>query len=149
MNLEAGTTPTVVNIFATASGTYHLINYNTSYLGSFANIVPGTLFGVETAMLINNTANHSIDVQVSLADRVWANPNGDDWSVGTNWGAIQTQPNGVGVVAEFTNAISSPQTVFISDTDKTVGIAPSSTTPVVARRSPATRSRASAPKKSS
>ena len=121
LNLEAGTTPTVVNIFATASGTYHLINYNTSYLGSFANIVPGTLSGVETAMLINNTANHSIDVQVSLADRVWANANGGDWKDGTNWSTIQNQPNGVGVVAEFTNAISGPTEIDISDTDKTVG----------------------------
>jgi autotransporter-associated beta strand protein len=95
----------VINITATGLkiGTFTLIKYTTGTLASLANFQLSPPPGV-AATLVNNTANHSIDVNITSIPNqlVWNGVNGTLWNLTTaNW----TNPiaGGITLFQQYTN----------------------------------------------
>jgi fibronectin-binding autotransporter adhesin len=68
-------------------GQFPLIKYEGTIGGNgFAGLALGKLPTGVTASLIDNSANHTIDLQVTTAGVVWTGANSGDWDFGTvNW----------------------------------------------------------------
>lgn len=72
----------------TAGGTITLIDYSGTALGAgeFNRFVLGTTEGAATFELVNNTANTSIDLSITLEDQVWKGTSDGNWDLATsNW----------------------------------------------------------------
>lgn len=126
LTLNAGGMVTLLGTGTTApTGTYSVLDYNTSYTGSLAGLYINNATGMElTGGLVDNTSAHRIEVTVSNTAQVrsWASAGDGNWSANPaeagNWSAAG-QPNGPGATATFGGG--SGHTVTITDSDKTLG----------------------------
>ncbi len=100
---------------------YTLLTYTGTPLTS-ANFA---LFGLSSApaaglhyILVNDTANSSIDLSVQTGTPTWIHNGSGNWIVDANWSP--SQANGIGDTASFAGAISSAATVTLT-ANRTVG----------------------------
>lgn len=103
--ISAPASTTVLNIAAVGiqSGTFTLIKYGTGTLASIANFQLNPPPGV-AAVLVNNTANQSIDVQITSTPNqlTWNGVNGTAWDLSTaNWANITA--GGISTFQQYTN----------------------------------------------
>ena len=110
---------TVFNIAATGlkSGTFTLIKYGTGTLASIANFQLNPPPGV-AAVLVNNTGNQSLDVQITSTPNLlaWNGANGTSWDLGTaNWTNITS--GGLALFQQYTNgSVVAGDSVILDDT---------------------------------
>ena len=95
----------VINISGSGltTGTFTLIKYTTGTLASIANFHLSPPPGV-AATLVNNTGNHSIDVNITSTpnELTWNGVNGTSWDLATaNW--TNTIAGGITVFQQYTN----------------------------------------------
>jgi autotransporter-associated beta strand protein len=77
-----------INSFGLKPGQFPLIKYTGTPLGGIANFSLGSIPPGVVATLVNNTGNHSIDVNVASAPKqlAWNGVNGTSWDTTTaNW----------------------------------------------------------------
>lgn len=109
----------VINIAATGlgTGTFTLIKYGTGTLDSIANFQVSPPPGV-AAILVNNTANKSIDLQItSIPNQLaWNGVNGTTWDLSSaNWANIVA--GGITVFRQYTNgSVIAGDSVLLDDT---------------------------------
>src|SRR6185369_3050792 len=87
----------------TGGGRYRVLTYaGPSYSGALSNLTTSTQPGFDSFTLIDNTAEHAIDIDVVVTERNWLDDTGSgNWSVASNWGGNPTQPNAPGTLANF------------------------------------------------
>ncbi|HOX57735.1 MAG TPA: autotransporter-associated beta strand repeat-containing protein [Candidatus Paceibacterota bacterium] len=78
-------------------GQFTLVDYSGAISGGFSSFTLGTLPPGVTATLVDNVANSSIDLNITLAPGlVWKGLNGSSWDYGTvNWLDYGTAANGL------------------------------------------------------
>jgi autotransporter-associated beta strand protein len=109
----------VVNITATglSAGTFTLVTYTGATLANLSNFQLSPPPGVG-ATLVNNTANHSIDVQVTSTPNqlAWNGVNGTNWDLATaNWTNLIA--GGITVFRQYTNgSVVAGDSVVFDDT---------------------------------
>ena len=104
-SLSAPGSNIVINIAATGLqvGTFTLVKYTGTTPGSLANFQLSPPPGV-AAILVNNTGNHSIDIQITSIPNLlsWSGVNGTSWDLITaNWS--NTVAGGITVFRQYTN----------------------------------------------
>jgi fibronectin-binding autotransporter adhesin len=128
LTFASGSMVTVLGTGTTApSGKYSVLDYNTAYTGSLANVVVNNATGMElTGGITDNTTDHRLEVTVSSTAQVrsWAAAGDGNWSAAAadagNWsGGSGGQPNGPGATVTFGGG--GTKTVTITDSDKIVG----------------------------
>src|SRR5205823_1234187 len=122
LTLAGVSTFNLADLGGTTTGTYTLLDYAGSPLADLSNFTIGTTIPGFTATLVNDTANTSVDLQLSPGgptNASWAVDADGNWSVGGNW-AGSNAPNAAGAVATFGTVITAPRTVTV-DSPQTTG----------------------------
>jgi autotransporter-associated beta strand protein len=120
-----GSTLEIATANGVADGTYRVLKYNGTYAGAIGNLANSTQAGFDLITIIDNTTDGAIDVAIDITERSWVDDTGaGDWSVGTNWGANPTEPNGPGAIANFvaTTPNNPVHLVTLDNGDKSVGV---------------------------
>ncbi len=97
-------------------GQFPLIKYNGTIGGAgFGGLALGALPAGVTATLVNNTANHTIDLQVTAAGIQWTGANSTNWDIGTtvNW---------FNPVSSLAETYADGETVVFGDTATTFNV---------------------------
>ena len=124
LTLPGASTIEIVNSGALAVGTYHLFDYTGTALSGLSHLtLASSHSGSFNLALVNNTANTSIDLEVTAITDQWKKGGVDTyWSTAGNWWGAQ--PNGTGAGAQFLNnngvGFAAAETTTL-DASKTLG----------------------------
>jgi len=123
--LISASTVTINLVGATlGAGQFPLIKYGSLGGSGFGAFAAGTFTlptGVSGSVsLVNNTANQSIDLNVTIASLIWDGTINGNWDIGgtANWktNAYYTESNSIGPAVIFDDTASGPNTAIVLNT---------------------------------